>query len=89
MADFLQRFGQRDADGDEYHFSNVRSGLIVGLVSVFKAFNDIHLQVPAIYWNVDGGFDCWSSRRSNWEKVVNLSLVYHPSRWFDSANIRT
>lgn len=33
MADFQQRFGQRDSDGDGYHFSNVRSGLIVALVS--------------------------------------------------------
>ena len=32
MKDFLQRFGQRQADGT-YAFSNVRSGLIVGLVS--------------------------------------------------------
>lgn len=32
MDDFLQRFGQEQADGS-YAFSNVRSGLIVGLVS--------------------------------------------------------
>ncbi len=32
MNDFKQRFGQRQADGS-YKFSNVRSGLIVGLVS--------------------------------------------------------
>lgn len=31
MEDFLRRYGQLGADG-EYHFSNVRSGLIVGLV---------------------------------------------------------
>jgi hypothetical protein len=40
MADFLQRFGQKDADGDGYHFSNVRSGLIVGLVSVLESLDD-------------------------------------------------
>jgi len=34
MTDFLQRFGQKDSDGDGYHFSNVRSGLIVGLVRI-------------------------------------------------------
>ncbi|KAI9810810.1 MAG: hexose transporter hxt1 [Pycnora praestabilis] len=33
MPDFLQRFGQRGADGT-YSFSNVRSGLIVGLLSI-------------------------------------------------------
>jgi MFS transporter, SP family, sugar:H+ symporter len=35
MANFQQRFGQRDSDGEGFHFSNVRSGLIVALVSVF------------------------------------------------------
>lgn len=33
MPNFLQRYGQLGADG-AYHFSNVRSGLIVGLVSL-------------------------------------------------------
>lgn len=32
MDDFLVRFGQHDASG--YYFSNVRQGLIVGLVSL-------------------------------------------------------
>lgn len=31
MPDFLNRFGQKDANGTP-HFSNVRLGLIVGLV---------------------------------------------------------
>jgi SP family sugar:H+ symporter-like MFS transporter len=35
MANFLSRFGQKDSNGDGgYHFSNVRSGLIVALLSV-------------------------------------------------------
>ncbi|KAH8802770.1 sugar porter family MFS transporter [Xylogone sp. PMI_703] len=33
MQNFLMRFGQRHASG-EYYFSNVRSGLIVGLLSI-------------------------------------------------------
>jgi SP family sugar:H+ symporter-like MFS transporter len=32
MKDFLQRFGEKGSDGT-YAFSNIRSGLIVGLVS--------------------------------------------------------
>jgi SP family sugar:H+ symporter-like MFS transporter len=32
MENFLERYGQQAADGT-YQFSNVRSGLIVGLVS--------------------------------------------------------
>jgi len=35
MKDFLDRFGQRHDDGTPY-FSNVRAGLIVGLVCVEK-----------------------------------------------------
>jgi SP family sugar:H+ symporter-like MFS transporter len=33
MPDFLERFGQRHDNG-EYYFSNVRSGLIVGMLSI-------------------------------------------------------
>lgn len=35
MPEFQQRFGQKNGNGDDgYHFSNVRSGLIVALLSV-------------------------------------------------------
>ena len=34
MPDFLQRFGQRNHATGEYHFSNVRSGLIVAMLSI-------------------------------------------------------
>jgi SP family sugar:H+ symporter-like MFS transporter len=34
MENFQRRFGQRNSDGSGYHFSNVRSGLIVALVSI-------------------------------------------------------
>lgn len=37
MVDFLRRFGQRHANG-EYYFSNVRSGLIVSLLSIGTLF---------------------------------------------------
>lgn len=32
MKDFLQRYGQFNHRTDEYYFSNVRVGLIVGMV---------------------------------------------------------
>jgi MFS transporter, SP family, sugar:H+ symporter len=32
MPDFLRRFGQKNEHTGEYYFSNVRAGLIVGLV---------------------------------------------------------
>ncbi|OJD22453.1 hypothetical protein ACJ73_06198 [Blastomyces percursus] len=34
MDDFLRRFGERNASGDGYHFSHVRAGLIVALLSI-------------------------------------------------------
>ena len=35
MQEFQERFGQKNASGDGgYHFSNVRSGLIVALLSI-------------------------------------------------------
>ena len=34
MPEFQQRFGQRNANGGGYYFSNVRSGLIVALVRI-------------------------------------------------------
>jgi SP family sugar:H+ symporter-like MFS transporter len=34
MAEFQSRFGQKDATGDGYHFSNVRSVLVVALVRI-------------------------------------------------------
>jgi SP family sugar:H+ symporter-like MFS transporter len=37
MSDFVRRFGQRHADGT-YYFSNVRSGLIVALLSIGTLF---------------------------------------------------
>lgn len=37
MPDFLRRFGQRHSDGT-YYFSNVRSGLIVALLSIGTLF---------------------------------------------------
>lgn len=36
MKDFLRRFGDKDETGNDYHFTNVRSGLIVALVSCFS-----------------------------------------------------
>ena len=32
MADFKQRFGEYDPVAKSYYFSNIRAGLIVGLV---------------------------------------------------------
>lgn len=42
MTNFLARFGQQDENG-AYYFSNVRSGLIVGMVCVhsFPPFSNI------------------------------------------------
>lgn len=60
MTDFLRRFGQRHADGT-YYFSNVRSGLIVALLSIGTLFGAliaapiadwIGRKKSIIFWNV-------------------------------------
>ena len=46
MKNFLERFGERNSDGT-YFFSNVRSGLIVALVSGHTRFNaSLLIRVP-------------------------------------------
>ncbi len=60
MPDFQQRFGQRHSDGT-YYFSNVRSGLIVGLLSIGTLFGAlvggpladlIGRRYSIVFWNV-------------------------------------
>ncbi|KAB2102137.1 High-affinity glucose transporter [Alternaria gaisen] len=48
MVDFLRRFGQRHDDGTPY-FSNVRSGLIVGLLSIGTLFGAL-IAAPIADW---------------------------------------
>lgn len=48
MVDFLRRFGQRHADGTPY-FSNVRSGLIVALLSIGTLFGAL-IAAPIADW---------------------------------------
>lgn len=80
MEDFLRRFGQLGDDGS-YHFSNVRAGLIVALVSLdFLSF--LHLANPAAFhWNPDGSTgrspDCRPSRSEMvHQRVVRLGLYW-------------
>ena len=60
MPDFQQRFGQLNSEG-EYYFSNVRSGLIVGLLSIGTLFGAlaggpladlIGRRYSIVFWNV-------------------------------------
>lgn len=48
MVDFLRRFGQRHSDGT-YYFSNVRSGLIVALLSIGTLFGAL-IAAPIADW---------------------------------------
>ena len=48
MPDFLSRFGQHHSDGIAY-FSNVRSGLIVGLLSIGTLFGAL-IAAPIADW---------------------------------------
>ena len=54
MRDFQERFGQRNHDGSGYHFSNVRSGLIVALVSTASLLLKLCLTFLAIHWYTHG-----------------------------------
>lgn len=58
MEDFLRRFGQKNADGSGYHFSNVRSGLIVALVCSQPHLVTLTYVLTVVYWYLDGCFDC-------------------------------
>ena len=52
MKNFQERFGQKDSTGDGYHFSNVRSGLIVALVralSKLKTRKLTKLSFPSVH----------------------------------------
>jgi SP family sugar:H+ symporter-like MFS transporter len=58
MKDFLHRYGEPDSDGTN-HFSNVRSGLIVALVSGVPLSFSTHMlthQLTAVDWYSDGSF---------------------------------
>jgi SP family sugar:H+ symporter-like MFS transporter len=46
MKDFSMRFGELNEDTGTYAFSNVRSGLIVGLVSCFHPFIESVANIP-------------------------------------------
>ena len=41
MDDFKERFGERSPGSNDYTFSNVRSGLIVGLVSFIRIWSGL------------------------------------------------
>lgn len=46
MENFLSRFGQFNASKGKYEFTNVRSGLIVALVSSLPLFHLISIGIP-------------------------------------------
>ncbi|KAI3402352.1 hypothetical protein KGF56_004760 [Candida oxycetoniae] len=49
MSDFQRRFGQRNAEG-EYYFSNVRTGLMVGIFNAGCALGAVFLSKSADLW---------------------------------------
>lgn len=67
QQDFLKRFGQRHSDGT-YYFSNVRSGLVVSLVSLSCLPLRLLLirRTTAFYWHPDGSAHWRADCRSDW-----------------------
>jgi SP family sugar:H+ symporter-like MFS transporter len=89
MPDFLQRFGQRHDDGT-YYFSNVRSGLIVGLLSigtligalVASPLSDIiGRRLSISFWCVilSVGFIVQISAEHHWYQIMMGVSVYNES----------
>lgn len=86
MKDFQERFGQRNHDGSGYHFTNVRSGLIVALVS-----SPLDSPLPglwfllfeAVYWYAHGCPHRRSGGGLDWAKVEYLLVVYGSPRRID------
>lgn len=85
MEDFLQRYGEFNFQDNAYEFSNVRSGLIVGLVGPYKSiFSPVFANsyTPlALYRHSD-----WSSirsapRGSHRPEMVYQCLVCHTLYW--------
>jgi hypothetical protein len=73
MRDFQERFGQRNSNGDGgFHFSNVRSGLIVALVCApneeHHVYRDINTRV-AFRGHIDGSLYVF----------LHIHLVLHAS----------
>ena len=79
MQNLLQRFGEPQPDGS-YAFSNVRSGLIVGLVSHFPiASRDAqHCHQSAVYWDLGWSPRRRSHRRPHWPKysMIVWSIIF-------------
>lgn len=77
MPNFQQRFGQRHSDGT-YYFSNVRSGLIVGLLSIGTLLGAlaggpladlIGRRYSIVFWNV---IFC----------VGNITMISSTDKWY-------
>lgn len=90
MPDFLRRFGQRHTHGQtpEYYFSNVRSGLIVGLLSIGTLFGAligapiadwIGRKLSIIFWCLifSVGIIVQISATDKWYQVSLLRVIFY------------
>lgn len=90
MDDFLRRFGQLQDDGT-YHFSNVRAGLIVALVSFTSFFlqpvDRVNcVKTLAFYWNPDGRTCRRPDCRPYRSEMVHQCMVRHGLCWDHSPD---
>lgn len=86
MEDFLDRFGQRSASGTAY-FSNVRAGLIVGLVSIEQPISTwTRLTYQAFDWYSIRRSDCSPNRGFHRPQKIDHVLVCHILCRYDSTS---
>jgi SP family sugar:H+ symporter-like MFS transporter len=75
MPDFLQRFGQRHSNG-EYYFSNVRSGLIVAMLSIGTLIGALVASPIADYIGRRNSMSFWTLILAV-GLIVQISAVHH------------
>lgn len=83
MENFLQELGEINPSTGKYYLSNVRSGLIVNMVSFSQHVFCDHPSsqtLLAVHWDSCRSPRCGTHIKPNWKEVLNLFIVRHVLR---------